>query len=94
MKNNTTIEKLAFERGYKNGFEEGRRLAYVKLIALELDVKLGAADEKFMHRVEALPDADALWGLYQLLKQTDTGEQVRQLLDLCRKERASSQVHG
>ena len=38
MKHNTTIEKLAFERGYENGFEEGRRLAYVKLIALELDV--------------------------------------------------------
>ena len=72
----TSIERFAIERGRQEGLAEGMR----KSIALQLEVKFGAAGKRLRSKLRAVQDLERLTALTRALAENATLDEIKLLL--------------
>jgi hypothetical protein len=76
----TSIERLARKEGREEGLEEGRKEAFLKGIAVALELKFGEAGKRLMPKVRALHDVSKLDALLRAIKSAKSLDDIKPLL--------------
>lgn len=76
----TSIERVASERGRREGRQEHQEEALVKVIGLLLGRKFGAAGKRLMPKVRELHDIEKLSALILDLTSVKTIAEAKQLI--------------